>query len=154
MTPTSINIGNTISKPSWRVRQSSKFELNIFCQPAYFWQIFIFESSIIKLIVQATRLQDILFIVWYFFFAVENQSVGATSAIFSKIFVEALKEFPTVIIQSRNSASTHKYSESNGTSKYAMLLSNFGDKHFMGSVPLRRWDFAINWYLFPWLQYH
>ena len=30
---------------------------------------------------------------------------------FWQIFVEALEEFPIVIIQSRNSASTHEYSE-------------------------------------------
>ena len=48
---------------------------------------------------------------------------------FWQIFVEALEEFPNHLIQSKTSASTHEYSESNRASKYVMLLSNFGDEN-------------------------
>ena len=48
---------------------------------------------------------------------------------FSQIFVEALKEFPNLFIQSETSANTYEYSESHCASKYVMLLSNFGDQH-------------------------
>ena len=41
--------------------------------------------------------------------------------------------------------SQSKCSESNRTSKYVMLLSNFGDEN---SVLTRRRNFVINWYLF------
>ena len=48
---------------------------------------------------------------------------------FWQIVVEVHEEFPIVIIQSRNSASTYEYSKSNCASKYVMLLSNFEDEH-------------------------
>ena len=44
---------------------------------------------------------------------------------FWQIFVEALEQFLNHFIQSKTSASTHEYSESNHASKYVMLLSNF-----------------------------
>ena len=40
---------------------------------------------------------------------------------FWQIFVEALEEFTNLSIQSKTSASTHEYSESNRVSNYAML---------------------------------
>ena len=48
---------------------------------------------------------------------------------FWQIFVETPEEFPILIIQSKTSASTHEYSESNRASKYVMLLSNFVDEN-------------------------
>ena len=48
---------------------------------------------------------------------------------FWQIFVEALEEFPNLFIQSKTSASTHEYFESNCASKCVMLLSNFGAEH-------------------------
>ena len=56
--------------------------------------------------------------------------------------IEALEDFRNYFIQSKSSASTHEYSESNRASKYVTLLSNFGAEENRGIL-----DF--NWYLFP-----
>ena len=55
-------------------------------------------------------------------------TVGGTSAGFGKSS-EALEEIPNHFIQSKTSASTHEYTESNRASKYVMLLSNSGNEH-------------------------
>ena len=67
---------------------------------------------------------------------------------FWQIFVEALKEFLNLFIQSETSVSTHEYTEHNHASKYIMLPSNFGVEH-CGLSPSRRRDVVINWYLLP-----
>ena len=67
---------------------------------------------------------------------------------FWQIFVKALEVFTIVIIQSRNSASTHEYSENNCASKYVMLLSNFG-KENRGLSPVSEAGFRHQLVLVP-----
>ena len=62
----------------------------------------------------------------YFSIASVEQS-GEQVCRFCQIFVGELEEFPNLFIQLKTRA--HEYSESTRTSKYAMLLSNFGDEH-------------------------
>ena len=68
-----------------------------------------------------------------------------TSAVLANLRWSTRRVFPIVIIQSRNSASTHEYTENCHASiaqwGYVMLLSNFWTK-IAGSVPSRRRDFT------------
>ena len=52
-----------------------------------------------------------------------KQLVRGNKCRFNQIFVEALEEFPTLIIQSKTSASTHEYSEN-------CVDDNFRRQHF------------------------
>lgn len=71
---------------------------------------------------------------------------------FWKIPIEALEEFPTVIIQSSNSATTQETPKivTSAHRNENTLLNNFGTIN-VGCYPYRRPDFALNWYVFPQL---
>ena len=70
---------------------------------------------------------------------------------FWQIFVEALKEFLDLFIQSKSSRSMCEYSESNHASKYmymyVMLLATLGTKTAGSGLSQKR-NVVINWYLF------
>ena len=67
-------------------------------------------------------------------------SRGGNKCRFWQIFVEALEEFPILIVQSKASVSTHEYSEIMKTGQVA--------KQLRGRTPRAQTRFVINWYLF------